>query len=161
MSSVHAKLLLFLLLQVIAQSNTFILAGYETTANTLAYCIYNIAAHPEVQQRLLAEVDAFGSHKTISARDMDQVCVYGGVCGGGLGGGGTINSLYCIGCSSMFCVVAVGQGLLLCAISTPVANTTLSQATSISLWLAYGVVSGLFNPCLVACPLLYFLLLNP
>ena len=34
-----------------------ILAGYETTANTLSYCIYELGRHPHVQQRLLQEVD--------------------------------------------------------------------------------------------------------
>lgn len=60
-------------LQVVAQANTFTLAGYETTANTLSYCVYNIAAHPEVQQRLLAEVDAYGRHRKVEYKDMDQV----------------------------------------------------------------------------------------
>jgi hypothetical protein len=58
---------------VMAQSNTFILAGYETTANTLAFSIYNIARYPEVQARLLQEVDAFGRGRPVSAADMDQV----------------------------------------------------------------------------------------
>jgi cytochrome P450 len=48
-------------------------AGYETTANTLAYCVYNIAAHPEVEARLLAEVDAYGSGRKVQYRDLDQV----------------------------------------------------------------------------------------
>lgn len=44
--------------QMAAQANVFTLAGYETTANTLSYAIYCLAAHPEAQQRLLAELDA-------------------------------------------------------------------------------------------------------
>jgi hypothetical protein len=47
--------------------------GYETTANTLAYCVYNIAAHPEVQARLLAEVDSYGRGRKVAYRDLDQV----------------------------------------------------------------------------------------
>jgi pentalenene oxygenase len=47
--------------------------GYETTANTLAYCVYNIAAHPEVEARLLAEVDAYGRGRKVQYRDLDQV----------------------------------------------------------------------------------------
>ena len=35
------------------------LAGYETTANTLAFCIYLLAKHPHAQQQLLQEVDGF------------------------------------------------------------------------------------------------------
>ena len=36
-----------------------ILAGYETTANTLAYCIYFISKTPHCQQQLLDEIDQF------------------------------------------------------------------------------------------------------
>lgn len=60
-------------LQIAAQSNTFILAGYETTANTLSFSIYNIALHPEVQQRLLQEVDSFGRDKRVTYADLDRV----------------------------------------------------------------------------------------
>ena len=38
-----------------------ILAGYETTANTLAYSIYLLGKNPEAQQRLLQEVDQLAS----------------------------------------------------------------------------------------------------
>lgn len=44
--------------QIMAQAQTFILAGYETTANALAFTIYFISRHPEVQDKLLAEIDA-------------------------------------------------------------------------------------------------------
>jgi len=60
-------------IQVIAQSNTFILAGYETTANTLSYCVYNIAAHPKVQERLLQEIDAYGRHRRVAFADLGEV----------------------------------------------------------------------------------------
>lgn len=43
--------------QVIAQASTFILAGYETTANALAFAIYLISSNPAAQARVLAEVD--------------------------------------------------------------------------------------------------------
>lgn len=36
-----------------------ILAGYETTANTLAYSIYLLGKNPRAQEQLLQEVDAF------------------------------------------------------------------------------------------------------
>ena len=35
------------------------LAGYETTSVTLTYCIYLLGKHPQVQQKLLQEVDDF------------------------------------------------------------------------------------------------------
>lgn len=60
-------------LQIVGQANTFTLAGYETTANTLSYCVYNIASHPEVQGRLLAEIDAYGRHRKVACQDMNQV----------------------------------------------------------------------------------------
>jgi YD repeat-containing protein len=60
-------------LQIVAQSNTFILAGYETTANTLSFCIYNIALDPEVQRRLLQEVDQFGRDRRVTYQDLDKV----------------------------------------------------------------------------------------
>lgn len=56
-----------------AQSNTFILAGYETTANTLSFCMYNIARDPEVQRRLLQEVDQFGRDRRVTYQDLDKV----------------------------------------------------------------------------------------
>ncbi len=43
--------------QIAAQTNTMILAGYETTANTLAYSIYLLGKNPEAQQQLLQEID--------------------------------------------------------------------------------------------------------
>lgn len=36
-----------------------VLAGYETTANALAFCIYLLSKHPDAQQRLIQEVDRF------------------------------------------------------------------------------------------------------
>jgi hypothetical protein len=44
-------------LQIVAQAQTFILAGYETTANALAFTVYLLACNPRAQQRLLEEVD--------------------------------------------------------------------------------------------------------
>ncbi|KAJ7381554.1 Thromboxane-A synthase, partial [Desmophyllum pertusum] len=41
--------------EVLAQSFTFILAGYETTSNTLAYTTYCLALNPEVQEKLIEE----------------------------------------------------------------------------------------------------------
>lgn len=33
--------------------------GYETTSVALTYAVYAIASHPEVEEKLLQEVDAF------------------------------------------------------------------------------------------------------
>ena len=47
--------------EVLAQSYTFILAGYETTSNALAYTTYCLALNPKVQDKLIEEIDeAYG-----------------------------------------------------------------------------------------------------
>lgn len=46
---------------------------YETTANTLAFTIYLLAVNPEVEKRLVAEVDAFGRANAITTADLDKV----------------------------------------------------------------------------------------
>ena len=46
-------------MQVVAQVSTFLLAGYETTANALSFAIYNLSAHKDAEQRLLQEVDSY------------------------------------------------------------------------------------------------------
>ncbi|XP_020607814.1 cytochrome P450 3A41-like [Orbicella faveolata] len=51
--------------EVLAQSFTFILAGYETTSNALAYTTYCLALNPEVQEKLIEEIDeAVGDKET-------------------------------------------------------------------------------------------------
>ena len=39
-----------------AQALTFLLAGFETSANTLSFALYELALHPEIQQSLRAEI---------------------------------------------------------------------------------------------------------
>ena len=45
--------------QIIANAVTFMLAGYETTANALSYTSYLLALNPQVQQKLQAEIDQY------------------------------------------------------------------------------------------------------
>ena len=42
--------------EIIGQSITFMLAGHETTANSLSLTAYNLAMHPEIQERLIEEI---------------------------------------------------------------------------------------------------------
>ncbi|NXP44780.1 CP3AO protein, partial [Heliornis fulica] len=44
-------------IEVLAQAFIFIFAGYEPTSNTLCYLAYELAMHPDVQQKLLEEID--------------------------------------------------------------------------------------------------------
>ncbi|KAL4858882.1 Cytochrome P450 3A12 [Chlorella vulgaris] len=50
-------------LDVCAQLFTFLLAGYETTSVALSFSLYLLALHPEHQQRVMQEVDAFGGRE--------------------------------------------------------------------------------------------------
>ncbi|KAM7427258.1 Thromboxane-A synthase [Porites harrisoni] len=51
--------------EVVAQSFVFLLAGYETTSNTLSYVTYCLALNPEVQEKLIKEIDdAVGDNET-------------------------------------------------------------------------------------------------
>lgn len=44
--------------EIMAQGWVFFIAGYETTATTLTFCSYELALHPEVQDRLYEEVQS-------------------------------------------------------------------------------------------------------
>jgi cytochrome P450 len=54
-----------------------LLAGSATTAFTLSSIVYLVAGHPEVEQKLLAEIDRFGSPDQIpTAQDLQQKFPY-------------------------------------------------------------------------------------
>jgi len=40
----------------VAQALIFLLAGYETSASTLTFALYELALHPEIQQSVRAEI---------------------------------------------------------------------------------------------------------
>uniref|UniRef100_A0A8C3YJY1 Cytochrome P450 3A n=1 Tax=Catagonus wagneri TaxID=51154 RepID=A0A8C3YJY1_9CETA len=44
--------------ELVAQGVTFIFAGYETTSNALSFLVYELATHPDVQQKLHEEIEA-------------------------------------------------------------------------------------------------------
>ena len=52
--------------EIVAHALTFILAGYETTANTLAYTSYLLALNPHIQEKLQSEIDSYFDEKTVS-----------------------------------------------------------------------------------------------
>ena len=43
--------------EILANTLTFFLAGYETTANTLTFLGYELATNAEAQDKLIAEID--------------------------------------------------------------------------------------------------------
>ncbi|NXW78845.1 CP3A9 protein, partial [Hirundo rustica] len=44
-------------IEVLAQAFIFIFAGYEPTSNTLGFLAYELALHPDVQEKVLQEID--------------------------------------------------------------------------------------------------------
>ncbi|XP_020798127.1 probable cytochrome P450 6a14 [Drosophila serrata] len=43
--------------QMAAQSFVFFVAGFETSSSTIGFCLYELALHPEIQQRLREEIE--------------------------------------------------------------------------------------------------------
>ena len=52
--------------EIVSNSILFLLAGNETTANTLAFTSYLLALHPEIQEKLQAEIDEYFESKPVS-----------------------------------------------------------------------------------------------
>ena len=51
---------------IISNCYSFLLAGYETTSTALAYCMWLLAKHPDVQERLYEEIiETFGEDQVI------------------------------------------------------------------------------------------------
>ncbi|XP_023792598.1 cytochrome P450 3A9-like [Cyanistes caeruleus] len=49
--------------EVLAQAFIFIFAGYEPTSNSLGYLAYELALHPDVQEKVLQEIDTILPNK--------------------------------------------------------------------------------------------------
>jgi cytochrome P450 len=52
---------------------TLLVAGHETTANALAWTLYLIAAHPEVDRRLAAELSSVIGDRPVTAADLGKL----------------------------------------------------------------------------------------
>eukprot|EP00112_Aurelia_sp_Birch-Aquarium-sp1_P023103 Seg6750.2 transcript_id=Seg6750.2/GoldUCD/mRNA.D3Y31 product="Cytochrome P450 3A5" protein_id=Seg6750.2/GoldUCD/D3Y31 len=60
--------------EMIAQMVLFILAGYESTSNTLALTCYNLTIFPELQERVLKEIkDVCSSQDTCTYDEINQM----------------------------------------------------------------------------------------
>uniref|UniRef100_A0A8C1ZYR0 Thromboxane-A synthase n=1 Tax=Cyprinus carpio TaxID=7962 RepID=A0A8C1ZYR0_CYPCA len=60
--------------EIVGQSFIFLLAGYETSSNTLAFTCYLLALHPECQKKLQEEVDEFFSrHETADYSNVQEL----------------------------------------------------------------------------------------
>jgi hypothetical protein len=88
--SAAAKYCTLLHMQLAAQVNTFLLGGYETTANSLSFLVYYLSTHPEAQKRLQQEVDDVLEGRAPTMDDIPKVCGRGcdRPCTLGLGGFG-------------------------------------------------------------------------
>ena len=42
--------------EVLAQGLMFFIAGYETTATSIAFLLYNLSLNPEIQEKLYKEI---------------------------------------------------------------------------------------------------------
>ena len=65
----------------------FVIAGRDTTACTLTWCLFILATHPEVQAKLQTEVDA-ADHSDGRHRSDSHISADGGDSGSGSGEGG-------------------------------------------------------------------------
>jgi cytochrome P450 family 6 len=43
---------------IAAQAFVFFVAGFETSSTTMMFCLYEMALHPDMQERLQAEIDS-------------------------------------------------------------------------------------------------------
>ena len=52
--------------EIVDNSVTFLVAGYETTANTLSFTTYLLTIHPDIQEKLQSEIDNYFDEKPVS-----------------------------------------------------------------------------------------------
>ncbi|GMR42785.1 hypothetical protein PMAYCL1PPCAC_12980, partial [Pristionchus mayeri] len=59
--------------EVVMQIVIFILAGFDTTSNALAYTVWMLANHPEVMKKCQEEIDECCREESISYEDLNQL----------------------------------------------------------------------------------------
>ena len=52
--------------EIVINALTFVLAGSETTGAALSYTSYLLALHPDIQEKLQAEIDKYFEDKPVS-----------------------------------------------------------------------------------------------
>ena len=52
--------------EVVGHTRLVLMAGYETTANALAYTSYLLALNPDIQEKLQSEIDNYFDDKPVS-----------------------------------------------------------------------------------------------
>ena len=52
--------------EVVIHAITILMAGYETTANALAYTSYLLALNPDIQEKLQSEIDSYFDENPVS-----------------------------------------------------------------------------------------------
>ena len=61
--------------EIAGHSITFILAGYETTANALSYTSYLLALNPHIQEKLQEEIDSYFEKNPVN-KDIPILCLF-------------------------------------------------------------------------------------
>ena len=59
--------------QICDELITFLLAGHETTANTLSWALFLLSRHPDVRRRLESEVDRAANGGTVGLEDLSRM----------------------------------------------------------------------------------------
>ena len=54
--------------EIVSLASVFMLAGYETTSNTLGYTSYLLALNPDKQDKLCADIDAYYEENEVLAQ---------------------------------------------------------------------------------------------
>ncbi len=80
--------------EIVGHVRVVLLAGYETTANTLAYTSYLLALNPDIQEKLQSEIDTYFDENPVSFW-CDGVTQFGDAC---------LSFYVCACCTSTGCI---------------------------------------------------------